>query len=303
MLVPPAKLTCLSLIACVSFTCVVEHSPQRTAIAQGPADPQQKQIAERFLTVLLRRPRPGTALDRVYGYHIQAASLDSFIEELEAKADSGGDDAGAYRMLVGLIQLQRGSDAAAVAALRKAEPLLPTDAMVSYYLGKALLLVGQTNQAAAALERSVQRGPDRNDALMVYKELGRIYQRGEQNDKALSVWNRLEEAFPGDARVSEEIATTLAQEGQLDAALERFAQLAVQHAESGDYRSVGYQIAAADLKRRLGRQDEATEDLEKILSRLRPGSWLHSDVRRRIEAGFLQLRRLCIVGRLLCPAG
>ncbi len=277
----------LSIVACVLFTGVVGIAPGQAVIAQESSSAEQKQIAERFLAVLVRRPRPGTALDRVYGYHIQAGSLDEFINELRSKAAAGGDDAGAYHTLIGLLQMQRGSDAAAVAALQAAEPLVPDDAMVSYYLGKALLLVGKTDQAAAALERAVQRGPARNDALMVYKELGRIYQRAEQNEKALSVWNRLEDAFPGDTRVSEEIATTLAQEGQLDSALERYEQLALKNDAAGDYRTVGYQIAAAELKRRLGRQDEAIADLEKILSRLRPGSWLHSDVRHRIEAGFL----------------
>lgn len=42
------------------------------------------------------------------------------------------------------------------------------------------------------------------------------------------------------------------------------------------------------MRRRLGQADQATKDLEDILARLRPGSWLYSDVRGRIEDGFLK---------------
>ncbi len=271
----------LLLVCCSLF-----NAPEQTRGQESSDAVRQQQIADRFMQVLLRRPRPGTALDRVYGHHIQAGTLDDLVDRLES--ESNDDRSGAKSMLLGLIHMQRGRDADAVAALKRAEPLLADDAMVSYYLGKALLLVGQADQAAEALERSIERGPVRNEALPVFTELGRIYQRGGQNEKALDVWNGLEKMFPGDTRVGEQIARALAEEGQTEAALQRYEKLAQQSTTSSDFRSVGYQIAAAELKRRLGNHDDATSDLERILDRLRPGSWLHSDVRRRIEAGFLR---------------
>ena len=252
---------------------------------------QQKQIADRFLQVLLRRPRPGTALDRVYGYHIQAGTLDEFVDELVSGAESEeGAARGTRYMLAGLVQLQRGNDAEAAQQFKRAEPLLPDDAQVSFYLGKSLQMIGRTDEAAHAYERAIERKPLRNEALPIFSQLGRIYQRAQQTEKALSVWTRLEAMFPGDLRVSEEIAQTLAEEGQLDAALERYEKL-VQRAQRDDpssYRSIGYAIEAAEIKRSLGRTEQSTSDLESLLTRLRPGSWLHSDVRRRIEAGFLR---------------
>lgn len=249
---------------------------------------REAMIADKFMQVLLRRPAPGTALDRVYGYHVQAGSLDATLDGLKSDVDEGGDDAGAKAMLLGLLQLHRGADAAAAESLAQAEKLRPDDAMVSYHLGKALLLVGRGEAAAKALERSIDRKPARNQALPVFTELGRLYGRSQQNEKALAVWNRLEETFPGDTRVGEQIAQTLAEEGQNEAALERYVALAKKSASAGDAKGIGYQIAAAELKRRVGDADEALADFEAILSRLRPSSWLHSDVQRRIEAGFLR---------------
>jgi len=249
---------------------------------------REKAIAERFMQVLMRRPAPGTALDRVYGYHVQSGTLDEILEQLGSDIESGAEDAGAKAMLLGLMQLQRGSDAAAAESLATAERLRPDDAVASYQLGKSLLLVGRGDAAAEAFERAIERKPARNEALPVFTELGRIYSRSQQTEKALAVWTRLEKAFPGDVRVGEQIAQTLAEEGQNEAALQRFETLAQKTASTDDARSIGYRIAAAELKRKVGRFDDALTDFESLLTRLRPSSWLHSDVQRRIEAGFLR---------------
>ncbi|MEM9366872.1 MAG: hypothetical protein AAGD07_12835, partial [Planctomycetota bacterium] len=42
-----------------------------TRVGAQTSTAQQQQIADRFLQVLQRRPRVGTALDRVYGHHVQ----------------------------------------------------------------------------------------------------------------------------------------------------------------------------------------------------------------------------------------
>ena len=47
-------------------------------------------------------------------------------------------------------------------------------------------------------------------------------------------------------------------------------------------------MQAADLKVRLGRSDDALRDFETMLGKLRPDSWLHREVRRKIEEVFLR---------------
>ena len=98
--------------------------------------------------------------------------------------------------------------------------------MPAYYLGQSLVLVGQPDAAAEAFERAITRKPNRNDLLDIFQALGRVYQRAQRTEKALDVWNRLEKLFPDDARVQEQIATTLVEEGQFDQALPRLEKLA-----------------------------------------------------------------------------
>ncbi|MCS7466641.1 tetratricopeptide repeat protein [Stieleria sp. ICT_E10.1] len=267
------------------------HPGNPPARAQDP-DPakqtrlseQERATAEKFLQVLLRRPRPGTALDRVYGFHVQNGTLDEFIASLDVPDDA--QNAGQQRMILGLLQAQRGRQALAAEAFAEAESLLGDDYASSYFLGRSLLAVGQTEKAAAALERAIERKPARNEALPIFTELGRIYSRAGQNEKAIEVWQKLEALFPGDTRVGSQIASTLADEGNVQAALQRFERLA--KSARKDDEKIAFAVQAAEMRRRLGQTEQCTEALEAILARLRPGSWLYSDVRNRIEQGFLK---------------
>ena len=209
--------------------------------------------------LLEKNPRRGTALDRVYGYHVERGTLDTFIKSYHDRLAKKPDD-GTGWLILGLLEGQRGQDAAAVAALRQAETTRPDDPLPPYYLGQALVLVGQPEQAAAAFERALERKPARNDLLEIFQALGRVYQRTQKNDQALQVWNRLEALFPDDPRVQEQIASALAEENQPAHALPRFEALAKKATDP--FRQVQLAMQAADLKVRLGRSDQALHDFE-----------------------------------------
>ncbi|MEP3478448.1 MAG: tetratricopeptide repeat protein [Fuerstiella sp.] len=263
------------------------------ALGQTDVVQQEKVAADRFLKVLIQRPRPGTSLNQVYGFHVRNGSLDRFLTSLQTVPDQvagektlASADTGASLMILGLIQLQRGKSDAAVQALKQAEGLRPSDAVCSFYLGKAYLALNKTELAAEALERAIQRRPTRHEAIPIFTELGKLYGRAGASKKALAVWHRLEQQFPGDHRVAGQIAATLAEDGNLNEALTRFELLANSARRDND--KINFAIQAAEIKRRLGNTKQATQDLETILDRLRPGSWLHTDVLNRIEDGFLK---------------
>ena len=176
-----------------------------------------------------------------------------FIKSYRDRLDKKPDD-GAGWLILGLLEFQRGQDAAAVTALKQAETHRADDPLPSFYLGQALVLIGQPENAAEAFERALARKPARTDLLDIFQALGRVYQRTQKNDQALQVWNRLEALFPGDTRVQEQIAQTLAEENQPAAALPRFEALAKKATDP--FRQVQLAIAAADLKVRLGRSQE-----------------------------------------------
>ena len=246
---------------------------------------RQIKTTERFLEVLLKNPRYGTALDRVYGHHVEFGTLDKFLLTLKDRAHSDAD-AGAMWMLLGLFESQRGSDAAAVESLQQAEQLRPSDALASYYLGQAQLRIGQSTEAIASFERAIERKPARADLLEIFQTLGRVHQRAQRTEQAMAVWQRLESLFPDDPRVLEQIAVTLAEEGQPALALPRYQKLA--GLVRDDYRKVVYNVTAAELTIKSGAREDGLQLLEKVLEDLNPESWLYRDVRRRIDDVFLR---------------
>src|SRR5580658_774048 len=134
----------------------------------SPEEAKEKAIADRFKKVLETNPRRGTALDRLYGYHVERGTLDQLIGEYSGRTKKDAKDGIAW-MIVGLLESQRGKDAAAVAAFRQAEANLPESAMPGYYLGQSLVLIGQPDAAAEAYERAITRKPNRIDLLDLFQ--------------------------------------------------------------------------------------------------------------------------------------
>ncbi|MEM9589519.1 MAG: tetratricopeptide repeat protein, partial [Planctomycetota bacterium] len=210
------------------------------------------------------------------------------IDRLETRARGDDEAGGRAQLLVGLLLQQRGKQIQAIEAFTAAENRLPSDAVCSSLLGQALLRSGQTEAAKQAFARAIDRKPSRQDAVLIFTQLGRLHHRSGENDQATEVWSQMQAMYPGDLRVGERIAGVLAEEGQYESALRRYESLAEASQSSGDHQSIGFRIQAAEIKRVLGNENEALDDFEQLLVRLRPGSWLHSEVRRRIESGFLR---------------
>ena len=275
------------LVAMLMFFGVTGAGPTESRAADEVSDEEATQIkaAERFLTVLEKNPRRGTALDRVYGHHVEFGTLDKFIAGLNAKTAADAKD-GTSWMLLGLFESQRGRDGEAVDAFRQAETHRPTDAMASFYLAQSLLRIGQNEDAILAFERAIGRKPQRNDMLEIFQQLGRVHQRAQRTEEALKVWTRLEALFPDDPRVLEQIAVILAEEGDNAQALIRYERLA--KLVKDDYRKTMCLIAVAELKIKIGQKDNGILDLENVLGELDPDSWIYKDIRRRIDDVFLR---------------
>ena len=242
-------------------------------------------IADRFFSILEKSPRRGTALERVYGHHVEFGTLDEFLSGLKNRVKDNPED-GTGWMLLGMFEAHRGQDAEAVDAFFKAEKFLTEDALASYYLGQSQLLIGQPEKAVEAFERAIDRKPRRPDMLEIFRQLGRVHQRAQRTEEALKVWDRLEKLFPDDARVQEQIAITMVEEGEYGLALPRYENLAT--IVRDDYRRVTFLIEVAELKIRLNNRKQGIADLENLLADLNPTGWLFRDVRRRIEDIFLR---------------
>ena len=272
----------ISPIAHASSAAQPTFNPTVDADTESEEEVQARTIYERFLKQLLREPKPGTALDRVFTFHLERGSLSQFANSLQAAVLGDNDsDTSASWLLLGLIEQRRGDHLAAVAWLSQAEQERTMDFQATWQLGRSLAALGRFPEAAQALERAIERSSNKAELLPVYQELHRAFRRCRQPEKAREVLTRMEQLFAYDLRVKEQIAIGLNDDGDFEAALQRYSQLATLHRDP--HQATQFSFAAAQLKARLRRTDEAIQDLEQQMETLDPESWLYREARRRIE--------------------
>ncbi|MFN7841010.1 MAG: DUF1583 domain-containing protein [Pirellula sp.] len=249
------------------------------------SDEDSKRSLERFESVLLRSPKKGIALDKVYEAHVQRGDLDDYLRLLESNAEKEGFDTANVFVVIGLLESKRSRDLPAIGWLRIAEDLAPKEPMLSLYRAQSEVFAGKTSDAIESFERALSKNPTKVERLQIEESLGRLYLRTQQRDKAAEVWKRLENAFPKDLLVSERIAQINQTEGNLPEALKRFQSLA---SESKDKdRRFEFECNAAALQAQSGKAVDAIATYERIASQLKPDSWRYKEMRRRIENIFM----------------
>src|SRR4051812_41627915 len=89
------------LFAGLSLPKAAGQAPPASAIDEDLA--RRRQIIDRFLVVLERNPRRGTALDKIYGFHIENGSIEEFVKGLRERVDKKPED-GTGWMILGLVE-------------------------------------------------------------------------------------------------------------------------------------------------------------------------------------------------------
>lgn len=256
------------------------HTPAREPEPQD----REQQLADRYLMVVRRRPRFGTAFDRVYDWHVRQRTLDALITSLRESADDPDGDpveAGRSRLLAGMLEFRRGNPDAAVTAFEAAAKQLPGDCGPLWYLGRTRFRKGELRHAADAFAAALERDPTPLEQIDILLELGRTFVRSGRMDDADGVWKQLEQRVTDPAQLTQLITDVLIEEGRHSDALQRLRNAA--DALDDPSRSVPFEIAAADVAVRLGRAEDAVAALERRLRDLSPSSDLYAAVRTTVD--------------------
>ena len=292
---PTEQVLRLPAVLCLALFCW--PTPTTRAMAQDD-DPAERKVMERFLGVLEKAPRRGTALDRVYGFHVERGSLDSFL--VKGYQDRVSGRSPSRRGLVALDRAGRGPAGAGLGGGRGFSQGGGESGRMTrspaYYLGQALVLVGQPEAAAEAFERALARKPARVGFAGYLPGVGPGPPAGPSvNDKALAVWDRgsrrRSRTTPRVQRADRRHA--LADEGQDAPRRSPGSRGSGQGPRKTEYppgpvRHRGGR--AQGPARQVGRKPSPTS--KRLLSRLDPELLaLSSEVRRKVEDVFLQDRR------------
>ena len=259
---------------------VAALSPAGEPAAVSAETAKQRAVAERFLAVLERNPRPGTALDRAADFYAARGELAAVAGRYQTRTFADPADAAAPAVW-GLLELRRGDVPAAVAAFRIASVRAPGDHRPRALLADGLTRAGVDAGAAAALEAALARNPPRRELPGLILALGRALNRAGRGADADAAFARLEAAFPGDDGVRERVAAALEAEGRTDAALARYEALAKNARDPVD--RAGFGLKAAALTLELGRPADALAAYESLLDRFEPDAWQAAEARAGAE--------------------
>ena len=191
------------------------------------------------LTVLEKNPRRGTALDKIYGFHVENGSLEPVRQDVLRDRDGEGpqgrhrlDDPGPGRIRSG-------------AAMPPPSRPLPRRPQLRQDRLAGRLSTWASRWCSSA-SRTRPRKPSRKPSpasrrrpicWRSFRPWDACISGPSAPEEALAVWTRLEKLFPNDARVQEQIAATLVEEGQPAQALPRYEALA--KLTNDDYRQYG----------------------------------------------------------------
>ncbi|XHR28957.1 MAG: tetratricopeptide repeat protein [Chthoniobacteraceae bacterium] len=241
-------------------------------------------VVERYEQILVKSPEKGTAFDKVYQYYFENEGLEKLAQRWKVEAMVTGLPAktATYQLLLGMLAERQGKTADARAAFTEAAKFMPENYRVWRSLGGLEATEGKLAAAIEAFGKALAANPPAAERAPLYRELARAQQRSLDNAGALATWQKMAGEFPNDPFVIEEVA-----EAQLDA--EKYDDARATYTKLRDlagtdpFRKVSATIRLAQVEERQGKTKEALAIYEGALAQASETSWIHRDVRSRIE--------------------
>ncbi|MAG57362.1 MAG: hypothetical protein CMJ83_13800 [Planctomycetes bacterium] len=240
-----------------------------------------EQMADRYLRVLGRNPRPGTAMDHLVRHFRDAGRT----QDLVKRVDAGARDDAKAQMLRGLVHDRLGNVRTAKKAYELSATRDPQDPWPRIALGDLHGRLSEWVDAAASYQRALDRKPTAAIWLEVARKLGRAWGRAARPKLAREIWQRMAQRFPDDPQVLEEVAEQLTEERGFAEAITWWRKIAA--LVKGDPQAhVRARVRIADLLLRTEERSEALTLLSACLDEVDPESWLGKDIMRRVERAY-----------------
>ncbi len=243
-----------------------------------PATATEAQSVKRFEQILRTRPQEGTALDKFYDSVNRSGGLEDYLEKLGIEAGEK-KQANLYQLL-GLLCNKHGDAGAAIDAYRKAIDLKPNDASIYLHLAKSQVLSRQEPESLKSLEAMLNHKPTATMVLETIRMLPK-FSRLPPNLEAIGrIGQRVDSEFQGNTSVLRGLADALMECDLPEHAISVLEPL-VKHAKPQD--EVPLRIKLADVKLKLGKPEDSLAELEAVLAKVNPDSWLSDSIWGRID--------------------
>ena len=242
-------------------------------------------VVARYEQMLVRSPSKGTAFEKVYQHFFEGEGVEKLAARWESMAQAGGASAANYWLLRGLLADRQGRNDEAVGFFGKAAQLRPGDFHAWMALGDLQVGAGKFGPAIDAFQKALGAGAPSDARPKIYRQLARSQQRNFDMPGAIQTWQKFVAEAPDDPFVLEEAGEALADAERFTEARALFEKL--RDRPDGDaYQHVRAIMKLAQLEEQQGHAAPARALYESALPLAADASWMHREVRGRIEELF-----------------
>ncbi|HEY1122658.1 MAG TPA: hypothetical protein VGE67_13690, partial [Haloferula sp.] len=234
--------------------------------------------AERYRTMLLKKPENPVLFGRMLDAWLEEKELDALKPELEERAKSG---AAADWRLLAVYHEHSGDEAAALKALDEAVKLAPQDAATRLARGKAL---GVALRFDAALEDLAVATKDKELGVEAGTLRGKMLARAGRPAEAVKAWQELIAANPADEGLKEDLVELEIGEGMLEEAVTAARELAEK--TDDPYKKALRRLQVAEILAQAGKKEDSLKEYRDVFAVSAEGSWLEREVLARAGALF-----------------
>jgi predicted Zn-dependent protease len=242
-------------------------------------------VVERYEQMLVRSPGKGTAFEKVYQHFFEGEGVEKLAARWQSLAEAGNANAANYWLLRGLLAERQGRNDEAAGFYENVTRLKPGDWPAWQALGDLQVGMGKFAPAIGAFEKALAAGASAEARPRLYRQLARSQQRNFDPAGAIQTWQKFVAEAPGDPFVIEEAGEALADAERYAEARALFEKLR-EGAGTDPYQRVRAIIKIAQLEEQQGRSGPARELYESALPLAAEASWMHREVRTRIEELF-----------------
>ncbi|MCW1887635.1 hypothetical protein OKA04_23055 [Luteolibacter flavescens] len=234
--------------------------------------------AERYRTMLLKKPENPVLFGRMLDAWLEEKELEALKPELEERAKAG---AAADWRLLAVYHEHSGDEAAALKALDEAVKLAPEDAATRLARGKAL---GVALRFDAALDDLAVAAKDKTLGVEAGTLRGKMLARAGRPGEAVKAWQELIAANPADEGLKEDLVELEIGEGMLDEAVTAARELAEK--TDDPYKKALRRLQVAEILAQAGKKEDSLKEYRDVFAVSAEGSWLEREVLARAGALF-----------------
>ena len=239
-------------------------------------------VIERYEQMLVRNPSSAVAFDRVYAHYQKTAGVEALEKRWAAFAENQPEQRAAWQLLAALAADRAGRDEVAAEGMARAAKSGADDYRILMAVTDHYLRLGELDEALAVLDQALALDVPPLDQLDLQRKQARTLARNLQDNEAAAAWLALANSDEADDLLVEEAAEALLEMGQYESAAEQFERLR-EMAARNPFKQVQAMMRLATVSERQNEMETALDYYESALPLVSETSWMHHEVRTRIE--------------------